>query len=450
MTFFIKTYGCQMNVRDSEAVAAQLLAAGHELADSEQHADLVIVNTCSVRQKAEDKALGKLGLLVAAAGDRSPRRRVGVIGCMVQRLGIAIFERVPGLDFAIGTRRLSTVARVVARVKGGEGPILDADPDPVDEEEPVGHVPGAVTRFVNILYGCDRRCSYCIVPDVRGHERSRPAEDVLSEIRSLVADGVSEVTLLGQSVMQYGRRNPAWAAPPGPGEPCEPLPRLLHATNGIDGLRRVRFTTGHPSGCTEELAKVMAEAPRVCPHLHLPLQSGSDRVLARMRRGYTTAEYRAAVARLRSAVPGIAITTDVIVGFPAERIEDFEDTRRFLNEMGFDNAFIFKYSPRPNTAAAAWTDDVPAEEKLRRNKVLLAEQDRRSEKINGALVGREVEILVEGVSQRNVNRWSGRTGTNKITVFEPRAGLRPGDPAAVRIERVTAQTLYGALCRGTR
>ena len=445
MTFFIKTYGCQMNVRDSEAVSLRLLADGMTIAHCERDADIVIVNTCSVRRKAEEKALGKLGLLVRDAKQAASPRYVGVIGCMVQRRGSELFDRVPGLAFAIGTRRQATAAEVVRRVLAGEKCVLEAGMDRREEEDPGAHIAGNVSAFVNVLYGCNRRCTYCIVPDVRGAERSRSAEDVLDEIRQLVEGGISEVVLLGQSVMQYGRANSAWSHPPGDGEPCEPLPRLLYAASRVEGLRRIRFTTGHPDGCTEELARVMADVPQVCPHLHLPLQSGCDRILDMMRRGYTVAEYRAAAERLRRHVPDIALTTDIIVGFPTESTAEFEDTRQFMEEIEFDNAFIFKYSPRPGTPAMQWDDDIPAQEKMRRNKQLLAEQERRSLALNRRLPGTAVEVIVEGVSQRNPDRWTGRTGTNKIAVFAPYDGLQAGQIAEVLIENVTAQTLYGRL-----
>jgi len=445
MKFFIKTYGCQMNVRDTEAVRSLLQRHGHVAVASEDEADLVVVNTCSVRGKAEDKALGKLSLLVAGRRER-PARIVGVIGCMAQRMGAGLLKRVPGLDFAVGTHRIASLPSVINLVREGRGPYADVAEEDADLDLLQGHADGAASAFVNILLGCDRFCAYCVVPHVRGRERSRPAADILAEIRALAARGVREVTLLGQSVMSYGRANAVWpdthVSPMGL---REPLPRLLEAASAIEGLARIRFTTGHPSGCTEELARAMAGLPAVCEHLHLPLQSGSDRILQRMRRGYSTDGYRHAAGRLRKAVPGLALTTDLIVGFPGETPEDFEATRQFCGEMEFDNAFIFKYSPRPNTPAAEWDDTVTAEEKLRRNKVLLADQDRQSLTLHAGLVGRVVEVLVEGVSLRNPHRWSGRTRTNKIVIFERAAAMNAGMLARVRIERVMAQTLYGTV-----
>lgn len=442
---FIKTYGCQMNERDSESIGALLVRAGYELVSDEAGADIVIVNTCSVREKAEDKAIGKLGLLASDRGRRG--RIVGAVGCMVQRLGEDTAARVRGLDFAIGPHRLATLPSVIEAVRAGRGPIIDARPPEEGEREALsGHLGQSRSAFVNILLGCDRYCTYCIVPYVRGHEWSRSGASVLREVRGLAEQGVCEVTLLGQSVMSYGRAQGVWPADHvserGYGEP---LPRLLEAVAAVPGIRRIRFTSGHPSGCTAELARAMAEVPGVCDHLHLPVQSGSDRVLARMRRGYTAAGYLEAVARLRERVPTLALTTDVIVGFPGETGEDFEQTRALMEAARFDNAFIFKYSPREGTPAAGWTDDVPATEKLHRNHVLLRDQDRRGLELNRATVGRTVEVLTEGPSLRNAARWSGRSTTNKIVIFEPRAGLKAGDIVRVHIERAAAQTLYGSL-----
>lgn len=441
-TFALLTYGCQMNVRDSEAVAALLRGAGYAQVDYERDADIVIVNTCSVRGKAEAKALGKLGLLVACKRDRSALK-VGAMGCMVERLGSRLFEKVPGLDFGVGTHALSRFPLVLESMLAGEGPVLDVGA--IDDVESLtGHIPGRPAAFVNILLGCDRRCTYCIVPAVRGREWSRPADRVVAEIAALAQAGVRDVTLLGQSVMSYGRRNAVWPEHSvSAGGYREPFPRLLEAVDAIDGLRRVRFTSGHPSGCTDELVRAVAELPNVCEHLHLPCQSGSNRILQRMRRGYDTDGFRNAAARLRAAVPGVAITTDIIVGFPGETEAEFEVTRAFMEEIAFDNAFIFKYSPRSGTVAADWPDDVPEVEKQRRNQVLLADQDARTARINAELVGRTLDVMAEGPSARNPARWSGRTRTHKVVVFDPVETVRVADCVAVKIERVTTQALYG-------
>ncbi|MBT3192469.1 MAG: tRNA (N6-isopentenyl adenosine(37)-C2)-methylthiotransferase MiaB [Verrucomicrobia bacterium] len=448
MKFFIKTYGCQMNVRDSQSVEVLLERHGLERARSEAQADLIIVNTCSVRGKAEDKAIGKLGILAASKREH-PERLVGAMGCMVQRLRESLFERVPKLDFAVGTRRFASIPAILDFIQSGQKHVLDVGTEDENFEALTGHEEGALSAFVNVLFGCDRRCAYCIVPDVRGREWSRPGESIVQEVTSLARSGVKEVTLLGQSVMMYGRRNPVWPDESrSPRGFVEPFIRLLEAVCGIEGIRRVRFTSSHPSGCTAELAEAMKALPALCPHLHLPLQSGSDRVLKRMRRGYLSADYRAAVERLRDAVPELAITTDIIVGFPSETAAEFEETRTFMETIGFDNAFVFKYSPRPGTPAAAWEDDVSDDEKLRRNKVLLDDQDQRGRRLNEQLVGNVVEVMVEGESLRNSARWSGRSRTNKIVVFDPVPGCEVGDLIRVRIDRAMPQTLYGSIEKG--
>ena len=442
-TFAFHTYGCQMNVRESEAAAKALLDAGHTPAADEESADIVIVNSCSVRGKAEDKALGKLGILCATKRER-PHRVIGLMGCMAQRLGNDIFKKIPTLDFSIGTRCADRVAPAVEAALQGSATLamkdLHEQPD-----APSGHVyQGGFSAFVTILLGCNRRCAYCIVPDVRGDEWSRPARDVLKEVRELAANGVKEVTLLGQSIMNYGLRTPAFDEldPPSPGGYTLPFPRLLEAVAAIDGIERIRFTSGHPSGVTDELIRLYREEPKLCHHLHLPVQSGSTGVLSRMRRGYTRERYLEAVKRLREAVPDIAVTTDVIVGFPGETEADFEETRTMMAEAGFDNAFIFKYSPRPGTVSATWEDDVSDAEKARRNQVLLGDQDVRGAQINQALIGQTVEVLAEGPSLRNKARWSGRTSSNKIVIFTPPERIQPGDIVSLTIAKAAPQTLY--------
>ena len=419
MRFHIHTYGCQMNVRDSEAVEALLLAAGHEKAVGEADADLVIVNSCTVRQKAEEKAVGKAGYLCSTG------KVVGLMGCAVKRMGEQVFARLPKLDFAVGPRRFGLIPRLLERIAAGERRILEVGDDDVplglDAHPDIARA-GTSAQFqsyVTVLLGCDNRCSYCIVPDVRGHEYSRPAREVIAEVRCLAERGVKEVCLLGQSVLRYGVRNRAWAEDePNPHGYTEAFPRLLAALNEIPCLERIRFTSAHPKGCTDELVRVYRECPKVCRHLHLPVQSGSDRILAEMGRHYTRAEYLAAVGRLRAFDPEFAVTTDVIVGYPGETEADFEATRSLMEEAEFDNAFVFKYSPRPGTRSAALEDDVPTAEKERRNQVLLADQETRGLRRNEALVGTVREVMVEGPSKRNRARWSGRDSGNRIVVWD--------------------------------
>jgi tRNA-2-methylthio-N6-dimethylallyladenosine synthase len=445
MKFYIKTYGCQMNVRDSQSVDVLLSRHGLTRVESEDEADLIIVNTCSVRGKAEDKAIGKLGILCATKRSR-PQRMVGVMGCMVQRMGKTLFEKVPALDFAVGTRRFSRIPVVVDLVRSGRTHVLDVGVEGEDFEALSGHDEDSLSAFVNVLFGCNRRCAYCIVPDVRGQEWSRPGERVVAEVESLAANGIKEVMLLGQSVMMYGLRNDVW--PEGYVSElgfAEPFARLLEAVCAVDGIERVRFTSSHPSGCTLELAEAMQKLPKLCSHIHLPVQSGSDRIMKMMRRGYTASEYRAAVERLRAVNPDLAITTDIIVGFPSETEAEFNETREFMESIGFDNSFIFKYSPRPGTPAAEWEDDVTDEEKLRRNKLLLEDQQARGTLINERLVGKTVEVLAEGPSRRNKERWSGRSSGNKIVVFDPIESCKVGDLVQVKIDRAMPQTIYGQI-----
>ncbi|MBR1920663.1 MAG: tRNA (N6-isopentenyl adenosine(37)-C2)-methylthiotransferase MiaB [Kiritimatiellae bacterium] len=439
MKFIVHTYGCQMNVRDSEAAEALLVAAGHEKASCEADADLVLVNSCTVRQKAEEKAIGKAGNMIAA------RKLTGLMGCAVKRLGADVFKRLPKLDFAVAPRATGLIPRILSE---GRYPRLELGEELMDEAL-AAHVACGFQAFVTILVGCDNRCSYCIVPDVRGHEYSRPAREVVAEVRALAARGVKEVCLLGQSVLRYGVRNAAWddCDAPSPGGYTEAFPRLLEAVASIPGICRIRFTSAHPKGCTDELLRAYREFPQVCRHLHLPVQSGSDRLLAAMGRRYTRAEYLEAVARLRSFDPEFAVTTDVIVGYPGESEADFEATRTLMEEASFDNAFVFKYSPRPGTRSAALPDDVPVEEKERRDHVLLADQERRGQRRNDALLGTVRAVLAEGPSKRVKTRWSGRDGGNRIVVWDvdPAApGVRSGDVVQLKIIEAHAQILVGS------
>ncbi|NLB60760.1 MAG: tRNA (N6-isopentenyl adenosine(37)-C2)-methylthiotransferase MiaB [Lentisphaerae bacterium] len=444
MNIKIITYGCQMNERDSERLAVFLQHQGHSLTSAEDEAQVFILNTCSVRAKAEAKALGKLRLLTASKA-AYPQRIVGVVGCMVQRLGRDIFRLVRALDFAVGPRALARVPEFITAVAAGQQSLLDLGTAP-DASAQDGHISGRATALISILFGCNRQCSYCIVPQVRGPEWSRPAEAIIAEAQRLVAGGVKEITLLGQSIMAYGRCQPVWPRSyRSPRGFEEPLPRLLEALQAIPALRRIRFTSNHPSGCTPELVRALVELPSVSTHLHLPLQSGSDRILGLMRRGYSVAEYSAGIQRVRSALPDLALTIDFIVGLPLETQAEFEMTRRLLAALKFDNAFIFKYSARPHTPAAQWPDDVDPAEKLRRNHVLLAEQNQQCLALNQKLVGRVLEVLIEGPSRRNPQRFSGRTRTNKIVLLEPGSDVRPGDLVRVSIQQAKMQTLYGRL-----
>ncbi len=446
-----------MNVRDSEVLSNRLVAHGYRPTEDESAAEIIIVNSCSVRGKAEDKALGKVQILCSERKDR-PNLIVGLMGCMAQRLGESVFKRVPGLSFTIGTRAEVKVPEVLARIQSGEDHICEIGVFDEAEAEESKHdsyvhpeslaiLSQPTSAFVTILFGCNRRCAYCIVPDVRGNEHSRHPADILHEVRELAAAGVRDITLLGQSVMNYGKRDFSWPAEISSRRGfTEPLPRLFElVSDSVSEITRIRFTSSHPSGVTDELVRAMRDVPKVCPHVHMAMQSGSDRILKTMRRGYDAAGYLLAAERLRQTMPTIAITTDIIVGFPSETEQDFEDTRRVMDEVGFDNSFIFKYSPRPGTPAAEMPDDVSEDEKMRRNQVLLDDQDRRSLALNQKLIGTETEVLAEGPSLRNSSRWSGRSPQNKIVVFEPKDGVKVGETLKIRIKDAHPQTLFGEI-----
>ena len=419
-----------MNVRDSEAVEALLEAAGYVKASGEDDADVVIINSCTVRQKAEEKAVGKAGYLCSTG------KVVGLMGCAVKRMGGDVFKRLPKLSFAVGPRCFGLIPKILAdgrypRLEIGENEI----PDGLDAH-PVTRRAGtfaAVQSYVTVMIGCDNRCSYCIVPDVRGHEWCRPTDEIVAEVRCLADRGVREVCLLGQSVLRYRGADGA------------SFPSLLRRLQDIDGLARIRFTSAHPSGCTDELLAAYRDCPKVCRHIHLPVQSGSDRILADMGRRYTRAQYLAAVSKLRDFDPEIAVTTDVIVGYPGETEDDFEATRTLLDESGVDNAFIFKYSPRPGTRAAALPDDVTQAEKERRDQVLLADQERRGLLRNERLVGTVREVMVEGPSKRNKARLAGRDSGNRIVVWDcaDTTTCPVGSLARLRIIEAHPQILVG-------
>ena len=416
MKFILHTYGCQMNVRDSEAVEALLIASGHEKAVNEDEAELVIVNSCTVRQKAEEKAIGKAGNLIAAG------KVTGMMGCAVKRLGPDLFKKLPKLAFAVAPGNFDRIPEFVASGQL-QSTAVDSNRIPSGLD---AHVVTGFQSFVTVMTGCDNCCSYCIVPKVRGHEYSRPADEIVREVECLAARGVKEVTLLGQSVLRY-----------------RGFPQLLRRLQEVEGLERIRFTSAHPKGCTDELIAAYRDCPKVCRHLHLPVQSGSDRILAEMGRRYTREEYLDAVRTLRAFDPEFAVTTDVIVGYPGETEGDFEATRTLMDEAGFDNAFIFKYSPRPGTRSAALPDDVPTAEKERRDQVLLADQERRGQERNNRLVGTVREVMVEGPSKRNAARWSGRDGGNRIVVWKPNGDVRIGDLVKLRITAAHPQILIG-------
>lgn len=440
MNIYIKTYGCQMNERDSDAAAAMLAADGHVIVHSEDDADLIILNTCSVRDQAERKAIGKLGILKRLK-EEHPQLQFGIMGCMAQSRGAELLKSIPHLNFAVGTDKIHELPEIVAGLaKAGKiestGHDNLSDVDGIDAHT----VKHGFSDFISIMRGCNRFCSYCIVPYARGRERSRSLEGILEEARKLAESGVKEIMLLGQNVAAYGIDGITFP------DDHSPFAELLEALARIDGIKRIRFTSPHPAFFNTRLIDAIANTPKVCNSIHLPLQSGSDRILKAMNRPYTAEQYLSIVNRLKEKCGEIAFSTDIIVGFPGETDGDFEETRKLMNEVGYDNAYIFKYSPRKGTKAAEqMPDDVPQSVKEERNQILLADLAKSSERANDKFVGRTLEVLAEGVSKRNASRWSGRTELSKLVVFEPDAAIRPGDLVQVRINHATAMTLFGTL-----
>jgi tRNA-2-methylthio-N6-dimethylallyladenosine synthase len=465
--FFIKTYGCQMNERDSEQVAHSLLARGYEQVAHEAEADVVLLNTCSVRDMADQKALGKMGMLGRIAKER-PHVVFGFLGCMAQARGKSLLKNLPHVDLVVGTQKFHRVAdyveELVAKKTACPAGIIRQRPDYsrmddlrfsiVDVAEEAGSqstirdqqlAPRQATAFVSIMQGCNMHCTFCIVPQTRGTERSRSIDEIVREVRDLVARGVKEVTLLGQIVNLYGRhefRAVAVAGVTDSGPKKSPFVQLLEAVHEIDGLERLRFTSPHPIGFRDDLIDAFARLPKLTEHVHLPLQSGSNKILKAMHRVYTAEKYVDLVRRIRQARDGIAITTDIIVGFPGETEDDYKQTRDLVEEIQFDNAFVFRYSPRRETPAAEMPDQIDERVKEERNQDLLRIVNKSARRAGEQLVGCTVEILCEGPSKTNPARLMGRTRTNKIVVFEGGQELS-GEFVDVRVQQANGFSLYG-------
>jgi len=440
---FIKTYGCQMNERDSEAVLAQLAARGYAMAASESEADVVLLNTCSVRDLAEQKAIHKMESLAGTSRKHRPDTILGFLGCMAQSRGSELPSKVPGVRLVLGTQKAHRTGEYLDTLLADrDATVVDtaveAGSESAIREHAVSHPgqPRGVTAFVSIMQGCNQHCTFCIVPFTRGEERSRPVAEIVEECRDLASRGVREVTLLGQIVTSYGRR----MIPLLDGR--SPFVQLLDAVHGISGLERIRFTSPHPKGYGEDLVAAYARLPKLAPSAHLPLQSGSDRLLKAMHRGYTRQRYLGILEQLRAARPDIGLSTDLIVGFPGETEEHFQETLDVVRQAEFDQAYIFKYSPRKDTPAASMPDQVPQDVREERNHRLLTLVNEIGARKFQAFVGRTTRILVEGPSRKNPRRLEGRTGCNKIVVFEG-ADRHVGELMDLRITRVGSFTLYG-------
>jgi len=448
-TYAVRTFGCQMNEHDSERAAGILEAVGYRRAADPMEADLVLLNTCAVRENADERLYGTLGHLKALKDARHEEGRdltIVVGGCLAQKDGPTVAERAPWVDVVYGTHNLGDLPDLLARADAAHLPVvelletLEVFPSALPARRGVRH-----HAWVSISVGCDNTCAFCIVPALRGPEQSRSIADVLTEVRSLVADDVVEVTLLGQNVNSYGRDLGGHAL----------FAELLRALGEVDGLLRVRFTSPHPRDFTPDVLEAMAATPNVMPHLHLPLQSGSDRVLREMRRSYRRERYLDLVARTRELLPDASLTTDIIVGFPGETEQDFADTLDVVEQVRFDQAFTFQYSPRPGTDAATMVDRfVDPDVVAHRYRRLEARVREHSREAHGRLVGRDVELLVEGPSRTDPARWSGRDPANHL-VHLPRpddgAVFHSGDLVTARVlEAATGYALAGTASRVIR
>lgn len=431
-TYHILTYGCQMNDNDSEIMSGILESRGLKRSESENDADVVLVNTCVVREGAEDRAMGRLQSLSALKRQR-PDLIIGVTGCMAQKEGERLLSALPRADLVVGTRDIFKIGKLIDQAADCGEPIVataDVDKPVFLENQPVRRKSG-IKALTTIMYGCNNFCSFCIVPKTRGREVSRAPREIVDEVRLLADAGYREVMLLGQNVnsYRYGGLD---------------FPDLLAAVHEVDGIERIRYVTSHPKDCSDKLLDAVAALPKVCENFHLPVQAGGNRVLRRMKRFYTKESYLELLAKVREKVPGAVITTDIIVGFPDETDEEFEETYDLLERARWDSAFIFMYSPREGTKAATWIDSVPEATKKLRLQRCLSRQEQISGEINRSMVGGDQELLVESVSKRNSTEFVGRTRGDKSVIFPGNSELI-GQFVRVRITDAHPHTLFGKL-----
>lgn len=425
-TVYIETYGCQMNVADTELVMGTLGARGWTRVERPESADVILLNTCAIRDHAEARVLGRLGDLGRYKQAR-PEVRIGVTGCMAQHLRGKLRDQAPQVDLLVGPDGYRHLPDLLEADASDPHVGLRLDPDETYADLPVARARG-VRAWITAMRGCDRFCTFCIVPYVRGRERSLPGPVLVDQVRALARGGVPEVVFLGQTVNAY--RHEDWD-----------FARLLRETAAVPGIRRIRFTSPHPTEMSPAVIDAMAECPQVMPQLHLPVQSGSDRVLARMQRDYTVADYEALVDTLRARVPGLALSTDVIVGFPDESDDDFAATEALMQRVRYDSAFLFRYSPREGTRAWKWDDSVPDPEKAQRLERLIALQEAIAAERNRALIGYERDVLVEGPAKRPDGWVTGKTPDFRTVVLP--GPVAPGAEVRVRIEAATSHTLTG-------
>ncbi len=440
---FVYTIGCQMNVYDSEKLASILTFGGFEKTEDMDKADVVVCNTCSIRHKAEEKAYSFLGRF-ARVKKKKPHLITVMAGCVAQQDGEKAFERVPHLDIVLGTRAFSRFGGHIDAILSGRSKIVDTEDSPMIYEslpDSACFKENKVSRFVTIMQGCENFCTYCVVPYVRGKERSRKPENIVEEITLMAVSGVKEVTLLGQNVNSYGKK-----------EGDISFPELLKKINDIKGIHRIRFATSHPKDLSLDLMHAIRDLEKVCNHLHLPVQSGSDSILKKMNRGYTRGQYLDRIFELKQLCPDISLSTDIIVGFPSEAINDFNDTLDLIRKVEFDSIFAFAYSNRTSAPAAKFSDQIDEKEKLDRLNLLLQLQETFTEKKNRAQIGKILEILVEGKSskkhdgfeqfEKNMEQMTGRSESNKIVHF-PSSRVTIGDMVKIRIEEAYPHSLWG-------
>jgi len=433
-----------MNVNDSEKMA-WLLWPEYILTEDYEKADLIIVNTCSVREKPQHKVYSEAGRYKALK-KKNPKLIIGITGCVAQQEGEKLLEKLPYVDFVLGTQSFFKVKEVVKQIEEKREKIVLTELKEDFEFPFVAPVPevflrieARVSGFVTVMQGCDNFCTYCIVPFVRGREISRPPEDILREVEFLAQSGVKEVVLLGQNVNSYGLKNPDYPS----------FARLIELVSKVEGIERIRFTTSHPKDLSDELIEVIAENPKVCKHIHLPLQAGSNRILKLMNRKYTKEDYLRKVEKLKRAVPGIALTTDIIVGFPGETEEEFLETVEVLKEVRYHEIYSFKYSDRPFTAASKMEAKIPEEEKARRLEYLQSIQKKITQEVYQEYLGKAEEVLVEGLSKKNPNEFKGRTSTNVVVNIELSEGAKSlnlcGKLVKVKITEAGKHSLKGIL-----
>ena len=428
---YLLVYGCQMNQSDAERMMGQLRTIGYERTESMEEADLILINTCCVRETAEDRVYGKIGEIKRLKRE-NPELIFGITGCMAQKEGDALIKRAPHIDFVLGTNKVHELTHVVQEIQAEHGNVVDVQ---IGETELPDDVPVArassLSAWVPIMYGCNNFCTYCIVPYVRGRERSRLPEDIVREVEEAVKNGYEEVTLLGQNVNSYGKDHK-----------LADFADLLKMVDKVPGIRRVRFMTSHPKDLSDKVIAAIRDGEHLCEHIHLPVQYGSNRILKAMNRVYTVESYRDLVRRIRAAIPDVSLTTDLIVGFPGETDEDFQQMLDFLREIRYDSAYTFIYSKRSGTPAATMENQVEESVKKERLNALMAVQNEISLAINEKLLGKTLEIMVEGPSKNEPSVWMGRTRTNKIVLFA-HAGEKPGDFIDVRITHPQTWVLKG-------